>query len=243
MGARRLEEKQSVARRRAWASREKERTNYYGQRDLIMEAFDARMYEEARVIEVRRRQLEVYERLKAFHAGKPLPPKGTPYVNLRPPPVEPPLPEEFDDSGTYIHDAEVYEQYFLAPDNFKSPTGPAPPARHLRGVPRAAWENPPYAPSSRTFPPSSKPLRPPRPEGPPPELPTSRKKSPSEAVRVRRGPSAPPSRAEPPLPTLEEVKSMKVAELKQALGAANLDCTGKKAELVQRLEQAINARG
>eukprot|EP00438_Fugacium_kawagutii_P018506 Skav201479 [mRNA] locus=scaffold828:79482:88764:- [translate_table: standard] len=64
-GTSRLEEKQSAQRRQAWNQKEQERASLYGPRDPVMEAYEARMYEEARVIEVRRRQREVYERIKA----------------------------------------------------------------------------------------------------------------------------------------------------------------------------------
>ncbi|CAE7244545.1 unnamed protein product [Symbiodinium sp. CCMP2592] len=50
---------------RAGASRELG-ASLYGPRDPIMEAYEARMYEEARVIEIRRRQREVYERIKVL---------------------------------------------------------------------------------------------------------------------------------------------------------------------------------
>jgi len=151
--ARRLEEKHSAQRRQAWNQKEQERASLYGPRDPIMEAYEARMYEEARVIEVRRRQREVYERIKAHKAGKPLPPKGTPYVELKPSPVEPPKPEEFDVSGHYKPQEDIEAAKYKAPESYVSPSGPAPPARHERGMPRAAWENPPYYPPRQTAPP------------------------------------------------------------------------------------------
>lgn len=145
--ARRLEERQSAQRRQAFAQKEQERASLYGPRDPIIEAYEARMYEEARVIEVRRKQREVYERTKASHEGRPLPPKGKPFVVLKPLPVEPPKPEEFDISGHYKPDEDIEARKYKAPKSYVSPTGPAPPPRHLRGAPRAAWENPPYGPA------------------------------------------------------------------------------------------------
>ncbi|CAJ1423513.1 unnamed protein product [Effrenium voratum] len=142
--ARRLEEKQSAQRRQAWAQKEQERASLYGPRDPIMEAYEARMYEEARVIEVRRRQREVYERIKAHKEGRPLPPKGTAYVELKPPPKEPTKPEEFDVSGHYKPQEDIEAKKYKAPESYVSPTGPAPPPRHKRGNPRAAWETPQY---------------------------------------------------------------------------------------------------
>lgn len=280
--ARRLEEKQSAQRRQAWAQKEQERASLYGPRDPIMEAYEARMYEEARVIEVRRRQREVYERIKAFKEGKDLPPKGTPYVNLKPLPTEPVSPEEFDISGHYNPQEDLEAKKYKAPESYVSPTGPAPPARHKRGTPRAAWESHPYAP--------------PRPNAPPPRewpepgsLPADtvppvrekiekeranrksrRQRMMEEQERLERGDNAvveeeedlddsediddeaedeileqveeTPAVAEAPkpsLPTAEEANKMKVAELKQALQEANLPTTGKKAELLQRLLEAI----
>lgn len=145
--ARRLEERQSAQRRQAFSQKEQERASLYGPRDPIMEAYEARMYEEARVIEVRRKQREVYERTKASHEGRPLPPKGKPFVVLKPLPVEPPKPEEFDISGHYKPEEDIEARKYKAPSSYVSPTGPAPPPRHLRGAPRAAWENPPYGPA------------------------------------------------------------------------------------------------
>jgi len=144
--ARRLEEKYSAQRRQAWNQKEQERASLYGPRDPIMEAYEARMYEEARVIEVRRKQREVYERIKAFKEGKPLPPKGTPYVILKPSPTQPTPPDEFDTSGHYKPEEDIEARKYKAPDSYVSPTGPAPPPRHQRGQPRAAWETPQYAP-------------------------------------------------------------------------------------------------
>eukprot|EP00971_Amphidinium_carterae_P095854 1896990-Amphidinium_carterae.1 len=46
--ARRLEEKHSAQRRLAWAAKEREREQKLGPRDLIQEAREARIYEEAR---------------------------------------------------------------------------------------------------------------------------------------------------------------------------------------------------
>lgn len=151
--ARRLEERESAQRRQAWAQKEKERASLYGPRDAIMEAYEARMYEEARVIEVRRRQREVFERIKAAKAGKPLPPKGTPYVELKPKPQCPPPPSEFDISGHYNPQEDIEAKKYRAPESFVSPTGPAPPPRHQRGSPRAAWQDPPYNPAPRNPPP------------------------------------------------------------------------------------------
>lgn len=151
--ARRLEEKQSAQRRQAWAQKEQERASLYGPRDPIMEAYKARMYEEARVIEVRRRQREVYERIKAHKEGKPLPPKGTPYVTLKPPPTEPVKPEEFDISGHYKREEDIEAKKYQAPESYVSPSGPAPPPRHQRGAPRAAWEKEQYAPARPNAPP------------------------------------------------------------------------------------------
>lgn len=145
--ARRLEERQSAERRRAFAAKEQIRARLYGPRDLIMEAYEARMYEEARVLEVRRRQREVYERTKAMKQGKPLPPKGKPYVELKPLPVRPPPPEDYDVSGRYIPEEDLEAAKYFAPESYVSPTGPAPPPAHLRGPPKAAWEDPPYGPS------------------------------------------------------------------------------------------------
>eukprot|EP00435_Cladocopium_sp_Y103_P050878 s85_g15.t1 len=153
--ARRLEEKQSAQRRQAWAQKEQERASLYGPRDPIMEAYEARIYEEARVIEVRRRQREVYERIKAHKEGKPLPPKGTPYVTLKPSPTEPVKPEEFDISGHYKPEEDLEAKKYKAPESYVSPSGSAPPPRHKRGAPRAAWEAQQYAP--------------PRPNAPPPK--------------------------------------------------------------------------
>eukprot|EP00930_Biecheleria_cincta_P055323 TRINITY_DN41650_c0_g1_i1.p1 TRINITY_DN41650_c0_g1~~TRINITY_DN41650_c0_g1_i1.p1 ORF type:complete len:422 (-),score=101.13 TRINITY_DN41650_c0_g1_i1:171-1253(-) len=147
--ARRLEERESAQRRQAFAQKEKERASLYGPRDAIMEAYESRMYEEARVIEVRRKQREVFERIKAAKAGKPLPPKGTPYVELKPKPTCPPCPSDFDISGHYDPQEDIEARKYRAPESYVSPTGPAPPPRHLRGSPRAAWENPPYNPPPR----------------------------------------------------------------------------------------------
>lgn len=144
--ARRLEEKQSAERRIAFAAREKERAQIYGPRDPIMEAYKARMYEEARVLEICRKQQEVYERTKAFKLGRPLPPKGEPYLKLKPSPVQPPTPEDFDITGYYNPQVDVDALQYKAPDSYKSPTGPAPPPREKRGQPKAAWEDPPYGP-------------------------------------------------------------------------------------------------
>lgn len=153
--ARRLEEKQSAQRRQAWAQKEQERASLYGPRDPIMEAYEARIYEEARVIEVRRRQREVYERIKAHKEGKALPPKGTPYVTLKASPTEPVKPEEFDISGHYKPEEDLEAKKYKAPESYVSPSGSAPPPRHKRGAPRAAWEAQQYAP--------------PRPNAPPPK--------------------------------------------------------------------------
>merc|ERR1719401_3234004 len=103
-------------------------------------------------MEVRRRQREVYERVKAFKLGRALPPKGKPYVELKPLPVEPPRPEEFDTSGWYNPQEDIEAAKYKAPESYVSPTGPAPPPRHLRGQPRAAWEDPPYGPPPRNPP-------------------------------------------------------------------------------------------
>ncbi|CAE7797383.1 unnamed protein product [Symbiodinium sp. CCMP2456] len=116
--ARRLEEKHSAQRRQAWSQKEQERASLYGPRDPIMEAYEARMYEEARVIEIRRRQREVYERIKAHKEGKPLPPKGTPYLVLKPAPMEPPKPEEFDVSGHYKPEEDIEARKYKAPDSY-----------------------------------------------------------------------------------------------------------------------------
>merc|ERR1719263_2745808 len=113
--ARRLEQRQSAARKKAWAAKKEEREAVKSRRDLPMEAYEARMYEEARVIEIRRLQREIYERTKAFKLGKPLPPKGTPYVNLRPLPVEPPRPEDFDVSGRYDPTEDKRNALYKAP--------------------------------------------------------------------------------------------------------------------------------
>eukprot|EP00933_Yihiella_yeosuensis_P029001 TRINITY_DN22741_c0_g1_i1.p1 TRINITY_DN22741_c0_g1~~TRINITY_DN22741_c0_g1_i1.p1 ORF type:complete len:284 (+),score=104.02 TRINITY_DN22741_c0_g1_i1:574-1425(+) len=142
--ARRLEERQSAQRRQAHAQKEAERAALYGPRDLIMEAYEARMYEEARVIEVYRRQREVYERIKAAKAGKPLPPKGKPYVELKPMPVQPAAPADFDITGHYKPAEDIEAKRYKAPESYVSPTGPAPPPRHERGRPKAAWDTPQY---------------------------------------------------------------------------------------------------
>lgn len=147
--ARRLEERQSAQRRQAQSQREQERACLYGPRDLVMEAYEARMYEEARVIEVRRRQREVYERIKASKEGKPLQPKGKPYVELKPPPKMPPPPEKFNVTGHYDPEPDIEAKKYKAPASYVSPTGPAPPPRSERGTPRAAWETPLYDPPRR----------------------------------------------------------------------------------------------
>ncbi|CAE8610550.1 unnamed protein product [Polarella glacialis] len=154
--ARRLEERQSAQRRQAFAQKEQERSSLYGPRDLIMDAYEARMYEESRVIEVRRSQREVHERIKAHKAGKPLPPKGNMFVPLKPAPVRPAAPEVFDVSGHYKPQEDIEAGKYKAPYSYVSPTGPAPPERHQRGTPRAAWENPPYTSPNPNTPPPGK---------------------------------------------------------------------------------------
>lgn len=254
--ARRLEEKQSAARRRANAAKEKERSALYGPRDLIMDAYDARMYEEARVIEVRRKQREVYERIKAHKRGDALPPKGEPYVHLRPTPVQPPTPEDFDVRGRYDPDAESIDKVYRAPESYVSPTGPAPPPRHLRGAPRAAWEDPPYGPPPRNAapgpggpppagapPPSSAPPPSAAPPSKPPPAPAAKKEepaaAPAPAPAAAPAPEAPAAAGD--LPTADEAKSMKVPELKDALKKGGLPVSGTKKVLLERLLDAIGS--
>lgn len=222
--ARRLEEKQSAERRIAFAAKEKMRAQIYGPRDPIMEAYEARMYEEARVLEVCRRQAEVYERIKAFKLGRTLPPKGEPYLELRPPPVEPPKPEDFDVSGVYDPQDDVIEARYKAPESYVSPTGPAPPPRHLRGTPRAAWEDPPYSPAS----PNARPSNYPKP-GTITSLPENLTPVPMAYT------------ADASLPSVAQARSMKLAELKSALTELGLSATGTKEELVERLIEAIES--
>ena len=50
-----------------------------------------------------------------------------------------------------------------------------------------------------------------------------------------------PSTADPPAGSLEPSK-MKVAELKEELEKRGLESAGKKAELVKRLEDALNSK-
>jgi len=256
--ARRLEERQSAERRRAWAEKEKERARLYGPRDLIMEAYEARIYEEARVLEVRRRQREVYERIKAHKSGKPLPPKGEPYVNLRPVPVRPPPPEDFDVSGRYYPEDDVKERAYKAPAEFVSPSGERPPPANMRGRPLAAWEDPPYGPPPRNpimtknypepgdipegYEPAVKPVLPET--SSPPQKPSSPPKQSSPPK-----PSSPPNPSPAPAsatptedafewPSEAEIRQMKVAELKALLKSAGLGITGTKKVLQGRALEA-----
>jgi len=250
--ARRLEEKQSVERRIAFANKERERQRMYGPRDLIMDAYEARMYEEARVIEVRRKQREVYERTKALKLGRPLPPKGKPYVTLKPLPMEPPKPEEFDISGRYDPEEDITAQKYVAPENYVSPTGPAPPPRHLRGMPRAAWEDPPYMPPNpnarvENWPkPGSLPARQPaKPRPAPTPKPAAvadvqleeEKEDEKEAEEVAAIEEA--SNDTSNLPRADEARVMKVPELKAKLKELGLPQTGTKKVLLARLLDAI----
>lgn len=224
--ARRLEEKQSAERRIAFAAKEKERVMVYGKRDLVMEAYEARMYEEARVLEVCRKQREVYERTKAFKLGRPLPPKGEPYVKLRPVVPTPPKAEDFDLSGHYYPQEDVVAAQYRAPASFVSPTGPAPPPLSKRGAPRAAWEEYPYGP-----PPASA-----RDRAEPPAL-GSVTELPKAVIEARALPDTGPTKDE--LPKLADLDWLKVAELKRACATAGLDVSGTKQDLHDRLERAI----
>jgi len=248
--ARRLEEKQSVERRIAFAKKENERKSMYGPRDLIMEAYEARMYEEARVIEVRRKQREVYERTKAFKLGRQLPPRGKPYVALKPLPVEPPKPEEFDISGRYDPEEDITAQKYVAPETYVSPTGPAPPPRHLRGAPRAAWEDPPYAPANpnareQNWPkPGSLPARQPaKPRAVATPKPAAvaqvEEEKEEEAAAVAEAAVEKASNDTSDLPTADEAKLMKVPELKKKLKELGLPITGTKKVLLARILKAI----
>jgi len=265
--ARRLEERQSAQRRQAYSQKEQERACLYGPRDLPMEAYEARMYEEARVIEVRRRQREVYERIKASKEGKPLPPKGEPYVQLRPPVAQPLPPEEFDTSGHYDPTEDIEAKKYKAPKSYVSPTGPAPPPREKRGAPRAAWEDEPYDPprgsssSADDWPepgslpadtvPSvrayieahraehaAKPRRFPVPDETEKTLPSK----PASKPAAKATPAAveAPVQKESKLPyTKEDIEGMTVPQLKEALRNADMPITGKKADLLERLLAAI----
>jgi len=221
----------------------------YGPRDLIMEAYEARMYEEARVIEVRRQQREVYERTKAFKLGRPLPPRGKPYVILKPMPVEPPPPEDFDISGWYDPEEDITAQKYVAPESYVSPTGPAPPPRHLRGQPRAAWEDPPYSPAN----PNAKPDNWPKPGSLPAKQPPQHRVAPRPTpkpaavavaeVEVKEEPKEVAIEEESHdtsnLPTVDEAKTMKVPELKKKLKELGLPVAGTKKVLLGRLLEAI----
>jgi len=234
--ARRLEEKQSAERRVAFAQKERERAQIYGPRDPVMEAYEARMYEESRVIEVRRKQREVYERVKAFKLGRPLPPKGKEYVKLRPPPVQPPKPEDFDVSGSYDPQEDVIEAQYKAPEGYNSPSGPPPPARHERGTPKAAWEDPPYHPPSFNAQPSKWPQ--PGTDTSKDGVTTTNEYDEAEDEEEEEGEE---KAGEPQEATDEggfdeaELKSMKVSELKAKCSELGLPVAGTKSQLVARL--------
>jgi len=209
--ARRLEEKHAAQRRLAWAAAEQERESKLGPRDLIMEAYEGRLYEEARVLEVRRRQREVYERVKAAKAGQPLPPKGKEFVPLQPLPVEPPKPEEFDISGKYDFEKEAEEQKYRAPESFKSPTGnpnllrqfgdlvvDAAPPESFRGADESGVAGDPVGrrPTSAPQTPSS-PSAPPLPEAAAAPAPAAVPRQPAPRVQDEPARRASP----PPLPS------------------------------------------